>query len=380
MQRSVDMEPLTGAARVVVKIGSSLLIDKGNGALNRAWLESLTGELAAMMRAGQQVILVSSGAIALGRRYLEFGPGQRRLDELQAAAAAGQIVLAHAYQELMGAHGIKAAQILLTPDDTEDRRRYLNARSTMETLLGQRVLPVINENDTVATQEIRYGDNDRLAARVAEMTSADCLVLLSDVDGLYDADPTANANARLIPEVLEITPEIEGLAGSARTAFGSGGMATKVAAARICMSAGCATLIANGHKDRPLAAVINGGLHTWFLPSRTPLAARKQWIAGTLTPRGKLTVDAGAERALRAGSSLLPVGVTAVDGEFDSGDAVVILSAAGREIARGLVGYDSREARRLMGLHSNELEARLGYQGRDELIHRDNLVLVNNKS
>lgn len=380
IQRSVGMEPLTEAARVVVKIGSSLLIDKSTGGLNRRWLESLTGELAAMMRAGQQVILVSSGAIALGRRYLEFGPGQRRLDELQAAAAAGQIVLAHAYQELMGAHGIKAAQILLTPDDTEDRRRYLNARSTMETLLGQNVLPVINENDTVATQEIRYGDNDRLAARVAEMTSSDCLILLSDVDGLYDCDPTTSTAARLIPEVREITPEIEGLAGSARTAFGSGGMATKVAAARICMSAGCATLIANGHKDKPLAAVIGGGLHTWFLPSRTPLAARKQWIAGTLTPRGKLTIDAGAERALRAGSSLLPVGVTRVEGAFDSGDAVVVLSAAGREIARGLVVYDSNEAGRLKGLHSNEFEAQLGYQGRDELIHRDNLVLIDKKS
>lgn len=376
IQRSVGMEPLTQAARVVVKIGSSLLIDKRDGSLNRAWLESLTGELAGMMRAGQQVILVSSGAIALGRRYLELGPGKRRLDELQAAAAAGQIVLAHAYQELMGAHGIKAAQILLTPEDTEDRRRYLNARSTMETLLGQRVLPVINENDTVATQEIRYGDNDRLAARVAEMTSSDCLVLLSDVDGLYDADPTKTPTAKLIPEVREITPAIEGLAGAARTAFGSGGMATKVAAARICMSAGCATLIASGHTNRPLAAVIAGGNHTWFLPSRTPLAARKQWIAGTLTPRGKLTIDAGAERALRAGSSLLPVGVTAVQGEFESGDAVVILSAANGEIARGLVGYDSREARQLMGLHSNEFEARLGYQGRDELVHRDNLVLT----
>lgn len=374
-QPVAGMEPLTNAARVVVKIGSSLLIDKTSGTLNRSWLDSLAGELAEMMRNGQQIMLVSSGAIALGRGYLELKEGQRRLDELQAAAAAGQVLLAHAYQELMGAHGIKVAQVLLTPDDTENRRRYLNARSTLETLLTQGALPVINENDTVATQEIRYGDNDRLAARVAEMISADCLVLLSDVDGLYDADPTVSAAAKLIAEVREITPAIESLAGAARTAFGSGGMATKVAAARICMSAGCATLIANGHKQNPLAAVLGGGRHTWFLPSSTPLAARKQWIAGTLTPSGKLTIDAGAERALRAGSSLLPVGVTAVEGSFDSGAAVVVLTHGGQEIGRGLVGYGSDEVRRIMGRHSNEIEAILDYQGRNEIIHRDNLVL-----
>jgi glutamate 5-kinase len=371
------MEPLTKAARVVVKIGSSLLINKHDGTLNRPWLLSLAGELATMMRAGQQVMLVSSGAIALGRNYLELKPGQRRLDELQAAAAAGQIVLAHAYQELMGAHGIKVAQVLLTPEDTENRLRYLNARSTLETLLGQGALPVINENDTVATQEIRYGDNDRLAARVAEMTSADCLVLLSDVDGLYDADPTKVSNAKLIPQVREITPEIENLAGAARTAYGSGGMATKVAAARICMSSGCATLIANGHKDRPLTAVIEGGQHTWFLPSSSPLAARKQWIAGTLKPSGQLLIDAGAEKALREGGSLLPVGVASVVGRFNRGDAVVVMSTDGKEIARGLAVYDSAEATLIAGKHSNDIAALLGYQGRDEIIHRDNLVLMN---
>ena len=306
IQRSVGMEPLTEAARVVVKIGSSLLIDKRTGVLNRQLAgiaDRRTGLHDARRSAGDSGFI---GRDSAGRRYLEFGPGQRRLDELQAAAAAGQIVLAHAYQELMGAHGIKAAQILLTPDDTEDRRRYLNARSTMETLLGQNVLPVINENDTVATQEIRYGDNDRLAARVAEMTSSDCLILLSDVDGLYDCDPTTSAAARLIPEVREITPEIEGLAGSARTAFGSGGMATKVAAARICMSAGCATLIANGHKDKPLAAVLGGGLHTWFLPSRTPLAARKQWIAGTLTPARQTDDRCGCRTRIARGQQSAP--------------------------------------------------------------------------
>jgi glutamate 5-kinase len=378
VQPVAGMEPLTNAERVVVKIGSSLLIDKRTGTLNRGWLDSLAGELAAMLRNGQQVMLVSSGAIALGRNYLEFRPRQRRLDELQAAAAAGQVLLAHAYQELMGGHGIKVAQVLLTPDDTENRTRYLNARSTLETLVGQGVMPVINENDTVATQEIRYGDNDRLAARVAEMTSADCLVLLSDVDGLYDADPNVNKSARLIAEVREITPEIEALAGAARTEFGSGGMATKVAAARICMSAGCATLIANGHKERPLAAVIGGDNHTWFLPSRSPLAARKQWIAGTLKPRGRLHIDSGAEQALRAGSSLLPVGVTGAEGHFDRGDAVSIFSSAGKEIARGLVVYAADEARRILGKHSNEIESLLGYQGRNEMIHRDNLVLLDN--
>lgn len=370
------MERLRAARRVVVKIGSSLLIDKQSGSLNKAWLESLAGELAAMLNAGQQTVLVSSGAIALGRSYLELRPGKLRLDELQAAAAAGQIVLAHAYQELMSRHGIKVAQVLLTPDDTEDRRRYLNAQSTMETLMGQRVLPVVNENDTVATQEIRYGDNDRLAARVAEMIGADCLILLSDVDGLYDADPTLVADARLIPEVREISPAIEGLAGAARTAYGSGGMATKVAAARICMSAGCATLIANGHKHAPLTAVLDGGPHTWFLPSSTPLAARKQWIAGTLTPRGRLHIDAGAESALRAGRSLLPVGVVGVDGEFRRGDAVTIVSPAGRDIGRGLATYSAKEARLLAGRNSNEFESLLGYQGQNEIIHRDNLVII----
>jgi glutamate 5-kinase len=372
------MEPLTTASRVVIKIGSSLLIDKTSGALNRDWLDSLASELAAMMQAGQQVMLVSSGAIALGRPYLELKAGQRRLDELQAAAAAGQILLAHAYQELMGSYGVKVAQVLLTPDDTENRKRYLNARSTLDTLLVHGALPVINENDTVATQEIRYGDNDRLAARVAEMTSADCLVLLSDVDGLYNADPTVDSSAELIPEVREITAEIESLAGAARTAFGSGGMATKVAAARICMSAGCATLIANGHKNSPLAAVKNGGKHTWFLPSSTPLAARKQWIAGTLTPSGTLRIDAGAEAALRSGSSLLPVGVLGVDGDFERGDAVIIVAETGQEIARGLMVYSSAEALQIMGCQSNEIEERLSYRGRNEIVHRDNLVLLQN--
>lgn len=366
---------LADARRVVVKIGSSLLID-ADGRLNRGWLDSLAGELQAMLADGQQVLLVSSGAIALGRAYLEMSPQQRKLREHQAAAAAGQVLLAHAYQELMGAHGIKVAQVLLTLEDTEDRRRYLNARNTLETLLGLGVIPVINENDTVATQEIRYGDNDRLGARVAEMISADCLVLLSDVDGLYDADPGAHPDARLIPEVHEITPEIAAMAGASRTAYGSGGMATKVAAARICMSAGCATVVADGHHQRPLARIADGAPCTWFVPAKTPLAARKQWIAGTLEPHGELHIDAGAEEALRAGSSLLPVGVQQVCGNFARGDAVDVLYQ-GTTIARGLTEYDSGEAALIKGARSADIEAKLGYQGRKEIIHRDDLVLLN---
>ncbi|MGI9291728.1 MAG: glutamate 5-kinase [Gammaproteobacteria bacterium] len=367
---------LTEARRVVVKIGSSLLIQKDNGALNRAWLESLTGELAAMIKAGQEVVLVSSGAIGLGRGYFDMQPGQRRLEELQAAAAAGQILLAHAYQELMGAHGIKVAQVLLTPDDTEDRRRYLNARSTLETLLKLGAMPVVNENDTVATQEIRYGDNDRLGARVAEMISADCLVLLSDVDGLYDSDPTTHANAQLIPEVRDITADLEAIAGASRTAYGSGGMATKLQAARICMSAGCATVISNGHTLESLARIGAGSPCTWFVPSSTPLAARKQWIAGSLTPAGTLIIDAGAEQALRKGGSLLPVGVKDVQGAFGRGDAVVIATEDGREIAHGITAYDCSEARQILGCRSEAIEEKLGYGGDKHLVRRDNLVLI----
>jgi len=370
------VQRLQTARRIVVKIGSSLLIDKDTGELNRAWLESLARELAERMGQGQDVILVSSGAIALGRAYLQMRSGQRRLDELQAAAAAGQVLLAHAYQELMGHHEIKVAQVLLTPEDTEDRRRYLNARSTLDTLLSLKAMPVINENDTVATQEIRYGDNDRLGARVAEMVSADCLVLLSDVNGLYDADPTANPDAKLITEVMDITPELEDLAGEARTDYGSGGMATKLAAARMCMSAGCATIIANGHQTNPLSAILAGGACTWFLPKSTPLAARKQWIAGTLTPAGRIVIDAGAEKALRQGGSLLPVGVHAVEGRFGRGDAVAIATADGRDIAHGLTAYDSSEANLIKGAQSQEIENKLGYQGGVELVHRDNLVLL----
>ena len=367
---------LERASRLVIKIGSSLLVDAANGRLNREWLESLAKEIKRCRQRGQQVLLVSSGAIALGRKYLGLSSKQRLLEENQAAAAAGQIILAEAYQEIFGQLGIKVAQVLLTPEDTEDRRRYLNARNTLSTLLGLEVVPVINENDTVTTAEIRYGDNDRLAARVAEMISADSLVLLSDVDGLYNADPGDWADAKFISEVRSITPEIEAMAGSARTEYGSGGMATKVAAARICMSAGCSTVIAAGDVLSPLQNIEDAGRCTWFIPSSTPLAARKQWIAGSLTPSGVLTIDAGAEKALLKGNSLLPVGVTNVEGNFQRGDAVIVRNGMGRDLAHGLTAYSNVEASALRGRHSEEFEETLGYRGRNELIHRDNLVLL----
>lgn len=377
VRTSTERSRLQRASRVVIKVGSSLLVEKATGRLHRKWLISLLREIAHMRGRGQQVVLVSSGAIALGRRYLGLRPEQRKLEEQQAAAAAGQVLLAHAYRELLGRHDIKVAQVLLTLEDTESRRRYLNARSTLQTLLDLGVVPVINENDTVATAEIRYGDNDRLGARVAEMVSADVLVLLSDVEGLYDADPSQKPDARLIPEVREITPEIEALAGAAATEFGSGGMVTKLIAARIALLAGCATVIASGKRLRPLAAIEAGKPSTWFISQGSPLAARKQWIAGTLKPRGQLVIDAGAEKALAAGRSLLPVGVVAVEGRFGRGDAVTVRNAEGRDLARGLVAYDSDEARRIRGRHSEETSAILGYRGRDEMIHRDNLVLLN---
>jgi len=367
---------LIDARRVVVKIGSALLVDAEKGRLNRQWLETLATDVARMRRRSQEVILVSSGAIALGRRHLGLKSGPLKLEESQAAAAVGQIRLAHAYKELLEEHEIAVAQVLLTLGDTEQRRRYLNARGTLNTLLSLGAVPVINENDTVATTEIRYGDNDRLAARVAQMCGADCLVLLSDIDGLYTANPAQDPGAEFIAKVLEITPQIEAMAGGSGTSMGSGGMQTKIAAARIAVGAGCHMCIAKGSHMHPLKAIEEGGRCTWFLPSSTPVAMRKQWIAGTLRPAGAIGVDAGAVRALMGGKSLLPAGVTGTSGRFERGDTVSVMSPDGFEIARGITAYSDADAARIMGRKSLEIEALLGFRGRDEMIHRDDLVLL----
>ena len=366
---------LRSARRLVVKIGSSLLVDKASGRLDAAWFDALVADVARLRERGQEVVVVSSGAIALGRRYLGFRTGALRLDESQAAAAAGQVRLAHAYQEALGRYDIPVAQVLLTLGDTEERRRYLNARSTLETLLGLGAVPVINENDTVATEEIRYGDNDRLAARVAQMVSAECMVLLSDIDGLYTADPSLDSGARFITEVHEIGGEVEAMAGDSATDVGSGGMVTKLAAARIALAAGCHMVIASGRVTSPIAAIEEGARCTWFVARHSPSSVRKQWIAGTLKPRGELVVDEGAARALAAGKSLLPAGVVAVTGDFERGDAVRIRDARGRDLAHGLVAYGADEARRIMGRRSAEISAILGYPGREELVHRNDLAM-----
>ncbi len=367
-------EALLNARRLIVKIGSSLLVDDASGQVRRTWLESLCADIAAFRARGQEVIVVSSGAVAVGRRKLGLTL-PLKLEEKQAAAATGQIRLAHAYQEALAHHGITVAQVLLTLEDSEDRRRYLNARTTLETLLRLGAVPVINENDTVATAEIRFGDNDRLAARVAQMVSADALVLFSDIDGLYTADPRKNADARFIPEVREMTPEIEAMAGDPGSAYGSGGMVTKLTAAKICLSAGCRMAIAKGEPLHPLATIEQGGRCTWFIPSSEPRTARKQWIFGTMNPSGSLILDRGAVKALGLGSSLLPAGVIQVEGEFERGDCVLVKSSDGPILGRGLVAYSSTDSRAIAGRKSTEIEAILGFRGRDELIHRDDLVM-----
>ena len=365
---------LTQAKRVVVKIGSALLTDAETGKLNRPWLQAFVEDIATMRARGQEMLIVSSGAIALGRRALKLAPGKLKLEESQAAAAIGQISLAHAFQEILSAYGLNCAQILLTLDDTEKRRRYLNARSTLNTLLKLGAVPVINENDTVATNEIRYGDNDRLAARVASMISADCLVLLSDVDGLYTATPTT-PGAKHLPEINEITAEIENMAGDAASETSRGGMKTKVAAAKIAVASGCHMVIANGRTTHPLHALEDGALCTWFTAYHSPVAARKRWISGGLKTLGTLTIDDGAVKALGRGRSLLPAGVTQVTGTFDRGDAVSVMDTQGHEIARGLSAYSSSDADRLKGHNSSEIETLLGFSGRAEMIHRDDLVV-----
>jgi glutamate 5-kinase len=371
----MSVQRLAAAKRLIVKIGSALLIEEDSGNLRRRWLDSLADDLAALKAKGIQVAVVSSGAVAIGRRRLGLEARNAKLEEKQAAAAAGQIELAQANQDEFARHGMTVAQILLTPSDTEERRRHLNARSTMETLLKLGAVPLINENDTVATEEIRFGDNDRLAARVAQMISADTLVLLSDIDGLYTADPRKDASATLVPEVKAITAEIERMAGPPVTGYASGGMVTKLSAAKIAVAAGCRLVIADGKAEHALAAIDDGARCTWFLAAANPRTARKRWIAAHVTPAGTIRVDAGAERALFAGKSLLPAGVTDIEGDFERGDAVLVRAADGRRLGCGLAAYSAADARLIVGRKSAEIAARLGYRGRDEMIHRDDLVL-----
>ena len=362
--------------RIVVKVGSSLLVDHAAGTLKRDWLEALADDLAALHAKGRDVLVVSSGSIALGRTVLKLPKGALRLEDSQAAAAVGQIALARTWSEVLGARGMTAGQILVTLHDTEERRRYINARETIGRLLDMRAVPVINENDTVATTEIRYGDNDRLAARVATMASADLLILLSDIDGLYTAPPHEDPSATLIPVVSRISPEIEAMAGGAASELSRGGMRTKIEAGKIAASGGTHMVIADGRVAHPVARIASGAPCTWFLTPSNPVTSRKKWIAGSLEPRGGVHIDAGAARALVAGASLLPAGVTRIEGAFARGDCVLIRDARGAEIGRGLVAYDAIEAAQLVGRNSREIEAVLGVPGRAEMIHRDDMALV----
>lgn len=368
---------LSNYRRLVIKVGSSLLVDD-SGQLNRNWLENLADDAADLANADHEILIVSSGAIAIGSLVLGINKQRARLEDLQAAAAAGQVQLVHAYQECLRRHGISAAQILLTPDDTENRRRFLNARRTLEKLLERSVIPIINENDTVATTEIRYGDNDRLAARIAQLVMADALILLSDVDGFYTADPGTSEDAEHIPVVSNINSDTLAMAGETRSHVGTGGMATKVQAASIATHAGCSTIIASGAIAHPLRALNDGARCTVFSTSATPAAARKQWLAGVLEVCGELHLDDGAVGALGSGGSLLPVGVVAVTGNFRRGDVITLKNASGTDIGRGLAEYSNEEAARLAGLQSDQIEEALGYRGRAVMVHRDELVLFDN--
>ena len=363
---------LAKARRLVVKIGSALLVNCDG--LRGEWLRALCDDVAAARARGTDVVLVSSGAIALGRQVLGLPPGPLRVEQSQAAAAVGQIRLARAYEEALVPHGVTTAQLLITLDDTTDRRRYLNSRATMQTLLGLGVVPIVNENDTVATDEIRFGDNDRLAAQIAVTCGADQLLLLSDVDGLYTANPKTDPDARHLPVVEQITPEIEAMGGDPISGLSKGGMKTKLMAARTAVAGGCAMAIAEGSVLNPLRAVADGARVTWFLPDTDPQAARKRWIAA-MKPKGEITVDPGAATALRNGKSLLPAGISAVSGRFGRGDPVTVLDTQGARLACGLVRYSASEARAIAGHRSDEIEAILGYPGRAALIHRDDMVV-----
>lgn len=371
-----NLDYFNAAKRIVVKIGSSLFVDPETGTLDRSWLEALADDINELHRDGKEIVVVSSGAVSLGRRELGLGPKKTRVEDNQAAAAAGQILLAHAYKEILGSRGMTVAQVLLILDDSENRKRYLNAVNTLTTLIRARAVPVVNENDTVATEELRYGDNDQLAGQVAQMISADCLVVLSDVDGLYDRDPQQDPAATHIPQVDRIDADLFAMAGGPGSRHGSGGMRTKLEAARIAVSAGCHVVITTGHVAQPITALCDGGRATWFLSTATPQAARKQWIAGSLSPKGRVVIDEGAGRALAEGRSLLPAGVVAVEGQFERGDPVSVVNAKGAEVARGLVAYARDDAAAIAGKHSADIAEVLGYSGRNEMIHRDDLVLT----
>ncbi len=368
---------LNSSRRLIVKIGSTLLVDETTGRLRQAWLEALADDLADLSAPGErELLVVSSGAIALGRERLGLRGRTLALADKQAAAAVGQIELSQVWKRALDRHGLPMAQVLLTLDDTDSRRRYLNARATLRALLGHGSVPVINENDTVSTAEIRVGDNDRLAAKVAHMIDADLLVLLSDVDGLYTADPRKDPDARRLDEVAELTPDVMAMAGVAPKGYSSGGMVTKLEAARIAMAAGCSMVIALGKGYHPLKALQDGAPCTRFLASETPMSARRHWIATSLSPRGALRLDPGAVRALRAGKNLLPAGVLAVDGEFAIGDAVRVVDAEGEEVGRGLAGYSSGEARRIAGLQSPDIRTTLGYSRGNAMLHSGDVVLT----
>ena len=368
------MAAIKDAKRLVVKIGSALLVDRETGDLRRDWVAALAADVARIKARGTDVMLVSSGSIALGRGALKLPKGSLALEQSQAAAAVGQIRLARAYEEVLAPYGITTAQVLVTLEDSADRRRYLNSRATMETLLSLGAVPIVNENDTVATDEIRYGDNDRLAAQVAVTVGADQLVLLSDVDGFYSANPQVDPTAKRFEFVNDITPEIEAMAGDGVSGLSKGGMKTKLMAAKTAVGAGCAMAITEGSVLAPLEALENGANATWFLPTLDPHAARKRWISA-MKPMGQIIIDAGAVGALERGKSLLPAGVTAIVGRFRRGDAVTIIDALGRELGQGITSYPSDEATALIGHKTTEIEQILGYPGRAALIHRDDMAI-----
>ncbi|OUU78771.1 MAG: glutamate 5-kinase [Gammaproteobacteria bacterium TMED78] len=373
--QSKNKKNIEGAKRIILKIGSSLLINKDSGCINHVWLESLCEDIKSLKAKGKEIVIVSSGAIALGVKSMELS-STVRLEDSQAAAAIGQVQLAHTYQDKLASKGLVVAQVLLTIDDSNNRRRYLNATNTLNSLIKRGVIPVINENDTVATQEIRYGDNDRLAARVAQMISADCLILFSDIDGLYTSDPNKDVKAKFIDEVSELNKSYFDMAEGPGSRHGSGGMITKLDAAKMAMSAGCKMLITSGLLNNPLSSIIENDKGTWFLPKLGPKAARKQWISGSLEIQGSIVIDNGAKKALSKGGSLLPIGVIKVKGYFGKGDAIKINDHDGNYIGCGLVAYDSVETSKILGCHSDNIKDKLGYLGRNEIIHRDDLVIT----